>query len=235
MKHLNENNIKINICEADIILSFTDEQKFLVEQSRSAYFTIENDVVPVIERELAAENGDIVSESDDKHLDSYLGVHLESDKAKALIQNKIAAIKRKVQWTKAKLIAEKKFLNRRTAKIVSGILKNCPDIGEKIEEFVKSQSIGADASRRTGVLTFDGNKSVKEKVTYERIRVYLEETYKHKFAYGIVVQLCCARNKRRLSAQCYRGVAQVTSRRSRKGFEVKYNPDHHWSSAFYGD
>lgn len=67
----------------------------------------------------------------------------------------------------------------------------------------------------------------------KKIRVYLEETYKWKFAYGTVVQLCCAHNKRRLLAQHYRGVAQVTSRQSRKGFEVKYNPDHHWSAAFY--
>ena len=36
-----------------------------------------------------------------------------------------------------------------------------------------------------------------------------------------------------MSASCYKGVAQVTGRRSRKGFEIKYNPDHHWSAAFY--
>ena len=31
----------------------------------------------------------------------------------------------------------------------------------------------------------------------------------------------------------YKGVAQVTTRRSRKGFELKYNPDCHWSGALY--
>lgn len=65
-------------------------------------------------------------------------------------------------------------------------MKKFPHIGEKIEEFVKSRSIGADAWRHTGVLTFDGNKQVKQKVTYERIRLYLEEIYNHKFAYGTV-------------------------------------------------
>lgn len=70
-------------------------------------------------------------------------------------------------------------------------MKNHPDIGENIEEFVKSQIIGADAWCCIGVLTFDGNKQVKEKVTYGRIRLHLE----CKFAYGTVVQLCCAHNK----------------------------------------
>jgi len=60
----------------------------------------------------------------------------------------------------------------------------------------------------------------------------MKEIYKRKFVYGTVVQLCCARNKCRSSASRYKGVAQVTSR-SRRGFEIKYNPDHHWSSAFY--
>ena len=42
-----------------------------------------------------------------------------------------------------------------------------------------------------------------------------------------------ARNKRRLSSKRYRGVAKVTTRRARKGFTLKYNPDTHWSAAFY--
>ena len=83
------------------------------------------------------------------------------------------------------------------------------------------------------MLTFDGNKPIKEKVTYERIRKHLQEVYEHKFSYGTVVQLCVARNKRHRSAIRYRGVAQVTSRRARKGFCLRYNPDSHWSAAFY--
>jgi len=31
----------------------------------------------------------------------------------------------------------------------------------------------------------------------------------------------------------YKGLARVTQRRARKGFNLKYNPDSHWSSAFY--
>ena len=42
-----------------------------------------------------------------------------------------------------------------------------------------------------------------------------------------------ARNKRRMSAKRYRGIAKVTTRRARKGFTLRYNPDMHWSWAFY--
>ncbi len=54
----------------------------------------------------------------------------------------------------------------------------------------------ADAWRRTGVLTFDGNSRVKSKVTYERIRQHLMKVYNRHFGYGSVVQLCIARNKK---------------------------------------
>ena len=57
--------------------------------------------------------------------------------------------------------------------------------------------------------------------------------YKRRFSYGSGVQLCVARNRRRRSAARYRAVAKVTTRRARKGFNLKYNPDSHWSSAFY--
>ena len=94
-------------------------------------------------------------------------------------------------------------------------------------------NVGADSWRRTGVLTFDGNTKLAQKVTYERIRAHLKKHYNRKFSYGSVVELCVARNKRRRSAVRYRGVAQVTTRRARKGFTLCYNPDAHWSAALY--
>ena len=54
-----------------------------------------------------------------------------------------------------------------------------------------------------------------------------------KISYGTVVQLCVARNKRRMSSVRYKGVAQVTSRRAQKGFQLRYNPDFHWSNVLY--
>lgn len=41
------------------------------------------------------------------------------------------------------------------------IVEKHPDIGETIERFVRNNNVGAEAWRRTGVLTFDGN--VKKK------------------------------------------------------------------------
>ena len=82
------------------------------------------------------------------------------------------------------------------SKKVVGILADYPDIGKEIEDFVSARSVGADAWRRTGVLTFDGNKQVKQKVTYSRIKEHLEQLHKRKFSYGTVVQLCVARNRR---------------------------------------
>ena len=49
------------------------------------------------------------------------------------------------------------------------------------------------------------------------------------------VQLCVAHNRRRISARRYKGVAQITSRRARKGWTIRFNPDHHYSNAFYKD
>ena len=108
-----------------------------------------------------------------------------------------------------------------------------PDIGRVVEEYVKERSVGADAWRRTGMLTFDGNKAVKEKVTFSRIQEHLQGVCKRKFSYGTVIQLCVARNRRHRSASCYKGVAQITCRRARKGFQLRYNPDNHWSAAMY--
>ena len=70
-------------------------------------------------------------------------------------------------------------------------------------------------------------------MTYTKIQKHLEKVYQRKFAFGTVVQLCVARNERHRSCKRYKGLAQVTSRRARKGFNIRYNPDSHWSSAFY--
>ena len=98
---------------------------------------------------------------------------------------------------------------------------------------MKSAGVGADSWRRTGILTFDGNRKVEKKATFSRINQHLERVFQRKFGYGTVVQLCVARNRRRLSAKRYKGLAKVTCRRARKGFTIRYNPDKHWSSALY--
>ena len=44
---------------------------------------------------------------------------------------------------------------------------------------------------------------------------------------------CIPRNKRRLSAKRYQGLDQVTTRCARKRFNLRFNPDKHWSAAWY--
>ena len=60
-----------------------------------------------------------------------------------------------------------------------------------------------------------------------------ENNWKLTFSYGTVVELCIPRDRHRRSAKRYRGLANVTTRRARKGFNLKFNPDSHWSAAFY--
>ena len=153
---------------------------------------------------------------------------------KLLIKKKRAAIRRKCVRQTKKRLAEARLMKRKRSKKVGKIISECPGIGNEIEQFVKQCGVGADAWRRTGILTFDGNRKVKKKATFRRIKEHLEDKYGRKISYGSVVQLCCARNKRRRSAARYHGIAKVVSKRARKGFTIRYNPDQHWSSSLYG-
>jgi len=206
----------------------------LLTQSHAAYLAILQSETPMQERETAALNGDVVSESDSDDPDMYVAAdNLQSEEAKVALQKRLSAIQRKSRRQRATEVAHRNFLARKRSKKVGTILHKFPGIGKEIEKFVEDRSVGADAWRRTGVLTFDGNKSVGQKVTYQRIREHLQAVYNCTFSYGTVVQLCVARNKRRKSASYYKGVARVTSRRARKGFQLKFNPDNHWRASLY--
>ncbi len=84
-----------------------------------------------------------------------------------------------------------------------------------MEKYVMDHNVGADAWRRTGVLTFNGNARLKKSLNTYRISLV------SKYHIGT------ARNNRRLSS------AKITTRRARKGFCLKYNPDSHWSAALH--
>ena len=116
---------------------------------------------------------------------------------------------------------------------MSRTLLKFPNIGRDIETFARDNRVGADSWRRTGVLTFSGNVKRGPKVTYMQIKEHLEKKYGVHFGYGTIVQLCCVKNKRRLSAKRYFGVAKIVSRRARKGFTIKLNVDAHWSCSLY--
>ena len=193
---------------------FSADQIRLVVQSKEAYLASLIDTLPY-EKTAKAVNGLVVSESEADDPVAYCEIRdLASDKAKNLIAAKRKGIQARMRRLRAKAIAEQCFLSRKSSKRVSKIVSECQDIGSVIETFVSEHNVGADAWRRTGVLTFDGNTKLGKKVTYERIRLHLQEVYKRKFSYGTVVQLCVARNKRRLSSKRYLGVAKVTTRRA---------------------
>lgn len=170
-------------------------------------------------------NGEVVSESESEDPQEFEGIKTAMNEAsKCLVRKRCIAIKRRARRLHAKAVAEKRFLSRKRSKAVSRILRDCPNIGETIELFVDDHSVGADAWRRTGVLTFNGNANIKNKATYRGIQKHLEEVYGRTFSYGSVIELCIPRNKRRHSSKRYKGIAKVTSRMARKGFNLRFNP-----------
>ncbi len=214
-------------------LGFTPTEISKLELSFAA---LQNDIQNsgISKRAVRAINGDIVTDSESDDSTQYVTLRdVFTPTGLLLVKKRRKTIKRRAQRLKVKSVVEHNVLSRRRSQLVRGILADHPDIGQEIEDFVKDRGVGADAWRRTGILTFDGNANVKQKVTYERIRQHLQYRYGRKFSYGTVVQLCVACNKRRRSAARYHGVARVTTRRARKGFQLKYNPDKHWSAAFY--
>ena len=208
----------------------TEHEQMIVEQSRQAYLITNK----VIERESAAEESMIVS-SEDSETELVVTRGLPdspmNEQLLPLLRKRRAAIKRKaVRKAKAKIAAQR-FLKKRRGKRVSKIVSGCKDIGKAIEEYVRECGVGADAWRRTGVLTFDGNRTVKRKATFKGDKAFLGNKYQRNFAYGSVVQLCIARNERRQSAIRNKGIACIVSKKARKGFSLRYNPGSHWSSA----
>lgn len=178
--------------------------------------------------EVTSESGSSEAEIWAKGVGSVL-----DERGKLLIKKRRAFLRRKCVRQTKKRLAEARLMRRKRSKKVGRIISECPGIGEEIEMFVKQCGAGADAWRRTGILTFDGNRKIKKKATFRRIKEHLEIKYGRKISYGSVVQLCCARNKRRRSAARYHGLAKVVSKRARKGFTIRYNPDQHWSSSLY--
>ena len=185
-------------------MGLSEEKEKLIEQLRQAFLSSERMV----------EN----TQDDNSHIE----VQSDSDSSEAEVKR--AAIRKKSIREIKKGIAEKRVMKRRRSKRMGKTISECPDIGQEIEGYVKPCGAGADKWRKTGEYTFDGNRKVKNKVTFKRIKEHLEAKYGRKISYGSIVQLCIARNKRRRSAVRYRGLANVVS---------KYNPDQHWSSALY--
>ena len=80
-------------------------------------------------------------------------------------QKKRRTIRRHAQRYKSRTIAEQR-LYRQVLSRVCKIEKECPNLGAVVEEFVQKGNVGADAWRRTGALTFDGNVKLPQKVFF---------------------------------------------------------------------
>jgi len=215
------------------ISDLSEDEEKQVEKSRQSFL--------LYHREKKGENrdvnmleGTVCSDSESDNPDEWIDVpDLGTEDGKKLVQKQRRRIRQRAKRQAAKRVAEECLLKRKLPKRVGRVLRDFPEIGKEIENFVHSRRVGADAWRRTGILTFDGNLKQGQKVTYKRIKKHLEEKYKTTFSYGTIVQLSVVRNKRRLSAKRYKGVARITCRRARKGFSLRFNPDAHWSCSLY--
>ncbi|CAB3997450.1 Hypothetical predicted protein [Paramuricea clavata] len=233
---LNVNNLSEETLEqllenlSDIIpfSNLTVREKKDAEQSYEAYLAMKE--VPFVE------NTEALTESESDNPEDWVelkGTSIHSATMQAKIHKQTAILKKYKKRLIAKEVTHRCLLKRKVPNRVSRTLLKYPDIGKDIEKFARENRIGADSWRRTGILTFSGNVKRGPKVTYKRIKEHLEEKYGVRFGYGTIVQLCCVRNRRRLSAKRYFGVAKIVSRRARKGFAIKLNVDAHWSCSFY--
>jgi len=185
----------------------TSDHKMLLQQSFQAFANY-NETHQLEAESVNALNGFIVTDSESEDPDEYIDLKdTFSEKAKAIIAKQRKTIQRRAQYLISKTVASRNYLKRKQSNCVKTIVKEFPTIGKEIEDYVRSCNVGADAWRRTGVLTFDGNIHVKSKATFGRIRDHLIKKFGRNFAYGTVVELCVARNKRRKSAECYKGLA----------------------------
>ena len=182
-----------------------EQDKCLLKQSYLAFCSAKEDAYDQ-DRTARIVNREIVSESESDSPETYANTTDPlSATRKELIAKKRPAIRRRARRKQEKAISEQSFLSRKASKRATTLLQTFPDIGETIDTFIQDHQVGADAWRRTDVLTFDGNVNLKEKVTFdEKICQHLQDTYQPKFSYGSVIQLCIPRNRRRTSAKRYK-------------------------------
>ena len=144
-------------------------------------------------------------------------------------------LRQKAKTKTKSAISDLKFHTCSTSNRVKHILQKHSDIGQQMDRIAKESGLGADRWRRTGVTVLEHNgEKVEKKMSFRRMQKLLQDHYNDKnISYGTVVQLSIARNKRNKSTKRYAGVASITSRKCQKGFQLKLNPDKHWSNAMY--
>ena len=181
-------------------------------------------------------NGEIIPESESDDAGAYLDISDPlSESGKALIVKKQKAIRRRWKRRQEKAVAEQHFLKRKGSRKASKNIERVFQHWTNIEAFVEAHQVGADAWRRTGVLTFNGNTKIKKLHMKKFVCIFRRNAiilfHMESSFSSVCQQLCVPRNRQ--SSKRYQSVAMVTSRRVRKRFNLEFNPDEHWSGAFY--
>lgn len=116
----------------------SDEEERLVEQSRQAFL--------MTERRVAREDDDVLSDSESDDPEDWVDVGKGlTEKMKSLVVNEKRKQKKRDRRRFLKLVAEKSVLKRRVPKRASKLLKQFPNLGKDIEDFVNENRVGADA------------------------------------------------------------------------------------------
>ena len=206
----------------------TKQEKELAHQSYQVFLAMKQEEI--------TNSRNVVTESESDNPEDWIELKestIESPKMQKKIRKQGIILKKFKKRLIAKEVVRRSLLKRKVPKRVSRTVLKYPNIGQDIENFARESRIGADSWRRTGILTFSGNVKRGPKLTYKRIQEHLKEKYGVHFGYGTIVQLCCVKNKRKLSSKRYFGAAKIVSKRARKGFSIKLNIDAHWSCSFY--
>ena len=99
-------------------------------------------------REVRAINDEIVTDSESDDPSQYISLQdVLSPTGLELMKMHQKTIQWRAQRSKVKAVVEQKVLSRKHSQKVRRILAKHPDIGQKIEEFVKDRGVGADAWR----------------------------------------------------------------------------------------
>lgn len=213
-----ETDVDSNSDEADINLTESE-------------FNDELDTVSVNDVEKTFED-DIVESDEDVTIDESLNENEFIGSLENCNKIEIARVKSKYRQRYKKEMS-KIFIRRKSRKETRDILRRYPDIGKKMEDYARDCDVGADKWRRTGMLTFGAEKKTEKRLTFEKLRQFLVKTYERNFSIGTVVELCAKKNKRRKASERYKGAANIRYQRAWKGWNVKLNPDNHWSRANY--
>ena len=115
-------------------------------------------------------------------------------------------------------------------KACADVTAKVPTIGKIIESLVREQEGGVNMWRSNGTLVWDGNKKIDRTLSYRRLAEAVSAHPDVKSA-GVTVSkttvfyLCAPNKERHRSALRHAAVADVKSRRARKGLIVKPNAD----------